>query len=127
MQRGLLVVAAVFGFTAVAMGAFGAHAVADRVTAARLAVFQTGAHYHLVHAVVLLVVAALPLYRPRLQRLAAAAFAVGIGIFSGSLYLLVLTDTAWLGAITPIGGVCLLAGWACLAAAGIGALRDGDR
>ena len=129
MQRGLLIVAAATGFTAVAAGAFGAHAVKDLdwVTPTRLAVWETGADYHLAHAVVLLVCAALPLYQARLQRLACAAFFGGVVIFSGSLYLLVLTDTAWLGAITPIGGLLLLAGWALLAATGVAALRKGTR
>ena len=119
--------AALTGFTAVAAGAFGAHAVRDLdwVTPARMAVWETGAQYHLVHAVVLLVCTVLPLYQPRLQRLAAAAIFSGVVIFSGTLYLLVLTDTPWLGAVTPIGGVLLLIGWALLAAAGGGGAARG--
>lgn len=103
--------AAVLGALAVAAGAFGAHALRDRVPADRLAVWETAARYHLVHAVVLLVLALLPV-PPRLsQRLIAA----GVCVFAGSLYLLVLLDQPLLGAVTPIGGVLLIAGWASLA------------
>ena len=104
-------ISAIVGFLAVALGAFGAHglhAVLERN--ARLPTWETAVLYHLTHAVVLLIIATL---RP----LRAAAFwlmLTGIAIFSGTLYVLALTNVKWLGAITPIGGVCLLAGWLAL-------------
>jgi uncharacterized membrane protein YgdD (TMEM256/DUF423 family) len=73
--------------------------------------WETAAHYHLVHAVVLLVLAT----RSAVAKLPFLLFTAGIVIFSGSLYLLAVTNVKWLGAITPIGGVCLIAGWLALA------------
>ena len=105
----------------VVLGAFGAHGLRARVTPDRLAVFETGVRYHLIHALGLLAVAWAASRWPATWVGAAGwLFVAGIVIFSGSLYLLVLTGTRWLGAITPIGGLCLIAGWAVLA---VGALR----
>lgn len=109
--RSVLILASLFGFAAVAIGAFGAHGLEGRVTPERLAVFEVGAKYQMYHALALLALAG---YVERLGvagKVAAITFVVGILIFSGSLYLLVLLDQGWLGAITPIGGVCLMAGW----------------
>ncbi len=104
--------ACVFGFLGVAAGAFGAHALADRVTPERLDVFETAVRYQLLHAVVLLVVAAVARRWPgSAANWAGWLFVAGIVIFSGSLYLLVLLDVSMLGAITPLGGLALLAGW----------------
>ncbi len=104
--------AALAGFLAVALGAFGAHGLkATLETNGTLAVWQTAALYHLVHAVVLLVLA----QKTAVARVPFALFGAGIVIFSGSLYTLALTNVKWLGAITPLGGVCLLAGWLALA------------
>lgn len=110
----LAAVGAVLGFLGVAAGAFGAHALRDSVTAERLAIFETAARYHLVHALAIL--AAHLLRAP----FAGWAFLAGTIVFSGSLYLLVVLDRSWLGAVTPIGGVLLLAGWAALAVAASG-------
>lgn len=108
--------AAVAGFIAVALGAFGAHGLKNLLeTNGTLAVWQTGALYHLVHSVVLL---GLGLNSQRVARLPFTLFALGIVIFSGSLYLLAVTNVKWLGAITPIGGLCLLGGWLVLAVKG---------
>jgi uncharacterized membrane protein YgdD (TMEM256/DUF423 family) len=105
-------IAAVLGFLAVALGAFGAHGLKPVLVAnGTLATWDTGALYHLVHAAVLL---ALAQRAPR-PRVAFGLFAAGIVIFSGSLYVLAFTNIKWLGAIAPIGGVCLLAGWLALA------------
>jgi uncharacterized membrane protein YgdD (TMEM256/DUF423 family) len=101
-------VGAVLGFLGVAAGAFGAHALREAVTADRLAVFETAVRYQMYHALALLAVGAIGADR------AGWAFLAGTTIFSGTLYLLVLTDRRWLGAITPIGGVLLLAGWVLL-------------
>ena len=104
--------AALAGFLAVALGAFGAHGLkAVLEKNGTLAVWQTAALYHLVHAVVLLVLA----QRAVVPRVAFALFGTGIVIFSGSLYALAVTNVQWLGAITPLGGLCLLAGWLALA------------
>lgn len=100
-------VAAVLGALAVAAGAFGAHGLRDMVTPERLDVWRTGALYHLVHAVVLLGIAS----RPAPRVLPFALLTAGIVLFSGSLYLLVLLDAGWLGAVTPFGGVAFIAGW----------------
>jgi len=102
----------------VALGAFGAHGLRARVTPDLLAVFETGVRYHMYHALALLAVGAVAARVP--SRLAAAAgwlFVAGIGLFSGSLYLLALTGARWLGAVTPLGGACFIAGWTLLALA----------
>lgn len=105
-------ISAVIGFLAVALGAFGAHGLKGLLTRTdMLANWQTAANYHLVHSVVLLLVAS----RERFVKAAWICFAVGVLIFSGSLYLLALTQLKILGRITPIGGVALLAGWLTLA------------
>ncbi|MEO7724083.1 MAG: DUF423 domain-containing protein [Chthoniobacterales bacterium] len=104
--------AAALGFLAVALGAFGAHALKGPLTANQTTeVWKTAVLYHFVHALVLIVLATLP----AANRITAGLFIGGIVIFSGSLYLLALTNMKWLGAITPLGGLCFLAGWFCLA------------
>ncbi|TBU96178.1 DUF423 domain-containing protein [Phytopseudomonas dryadis] len=115
MVRLWLLLAAVAGFSGVALGAFAAHGLKARLTPEHLAVFQTGTHYQLIHALALLGVAILALQAPgRLVNLAGGFFAVGILLFSGSLYLLTLSGIGKLGIVTPFGGVAFLAGWACL-------------
>lgn len=115
MVRLWLLLSAFAGFSGVAMGAFAAHGLKSRLSAEYLAVFQTGTHYQLIHALALLGVAILALVVPgRLVNLAGACFAVGILLFSGSLYALTLSGIAKLGIITPFGGLAFLAGWACL-------------
>ena len=104
--------AALAGFLAVVLGAFGAHGLQPVLEKnGTLAAWQTAALYRLVHAVVLLVLA----QKAAVARLPFALFGAGIVIFSGSLYALALSHVKVLGAITPIGGVCLLAGWMALA------------
>jgi uncharacterized membrane protein YgdD (TMEM256/DUF423 family) len=107
--------ACLLGLVGVAAGAFAAHGLRDVLPPARLDTFQTAVRYQLLHVPVLLVIAILRA-RTRRRALEAAGwlFTAGIGIFSGSLYLLVLLDRPVLGAITPVGGVCLLAGWLVL-------------
>lgn len=112
----LLPLAALLAGLGVVAGAFGAHGLEGSVTPARIDTFETGVRYHLLHAIVLVgigwVMRGDPL--PGLN-VVAILMLIGILIFSGSLYLLVLTDTPWLGAVTPIGGVALIAGWLYLA------------
>lgn len=106
----------------VVLGAFGAHGLRARVAPEMLAVFETGVRYHLIHALGLLAVAWAAARWPGAWAGAAGwLFVAGIVVFSGSLYLLVMTGARWLGAVTPIGGLCLIAGWAVLA---VGALRS---
>lgn len=101
---------------AVGFGAFGAHGLKDRVDAAMLSVWQTGVLYHLVHALGLFVIAWLvERTGSNLLGIAGWIMLAGIILFCGSLYLLVLTDTRALGAITPFGGVCFLLAWALTA------------
>lgn len=115
MARLWLLFAAFAGFTGVALGAFAAHGLKQRLSTEYLAVFQTGTQYQLIHALALLAVGLLALQAPgRLVNLAGAAFALGIVLFSGSLYLLTLSGLGKLGMITPLGGLCFLAGWLCL-------------
>jgi len=117
MTRLTLALGALYGLLAVALGAFGAHGLADRVAAERLVTWGTGADYLGLHALALLAVGALLALRPgsRLLALAAACFALGTLVFSGSLFALVLTGERWWGAITPLGGLTLIAAWALLA------------
>lgn len=112
MRNGWLGVAGLIGFLAVAAGAFGAHGLEGRFTAKQLEHWELAATYQFYHAIVLAVVAVLPACRTR--HVALSALAVGIIIFSGSLYLLAATRVGLFGAITPIGGTALLVGWAAL-------------
>ena len=119
MDRLFLLVAAVGGFVGVAFGAFGAHALQRRVTPERLVTFETGVRYLFVHALALGLVVAVRTWAPdtMASSVAGVAFIVGMLLFSGSLFLLVWLDRPRLGAITPIGGVALLIGWAALVVA----------
>ena len=104
---------AIFGFFGVALGAFGAHGM-DRIFALHPKAshwWETAVFYHLLHTGVMLLTACLQPFPALAWRL----FAAGIVIFSGSLYLLTFTRALWLGAITPLGGLCFLAGWLLLA------------
>jgi uncharacterized membrane protein YgdD (TMEM256/DUF423 family) len=103
---------AVNAFVAIACGAFGAHALKRRLDGERLAVFETGARYHMYHALALIAVSSLVTTRGDAANTAGAFFLAGIVLFSGSLYALALSGVRKLGAITPIGGVCFLLGWA---------------
>jgi uncharacterized membrane protein YgdD (TMEM256/DUF423 family) len=102
--------AGVLGVTGVVLGAFGAHALRARISAEMLEVYRTAVLYHLLHAVALLGVAGLGsgLRRPMLTL---ALFGCGVLIFSGSLYALAITGVRAWGAVTPLGGVALIAGW----------------
>lgn len=119
MDRFFLLAAALGGFVGVAFGAFGAHALQRRVTPERLVTFETGVRYLFVHALALGLVVAVRTWAPDTTASAVAgiAFIAGILLFSGSLFLLVWLDEPKLGAITPVGGVALLIGWAALAIA----------
>lgn len=98
---------------AVAFGAFGAHIVQEMLTPERFDVYQTGVEYHFYHALGLLIAGAVSMHFNNNKWISRSAgfFVAGILIFSGSLYILTLTNTGWLGAITPIGGVAFIMGW----------------
>jgi uncharacterized membrane protein YgdD (TMEM256/DUF423 family) len=113
-------IGAAWGFLAVAMGAFGAHGLKDRLTALdQTANFHTAAQYHMYIALAMVAVGLLQVMGRSGTALTVAgwSFLIGSVIFSGSLYVLSLTGLRWLGAITPIGGVAILVGWAALAVA----------
>jgi uncharacterized membrane protein YgdD (TMEM256/DUF423 family) len=114
VKRGGLGLAGALGFTAVAFGAFGAHGLRGRLSPAMLEVYRTGALYHLVHAVAALAVA-LAAERLRRGRLILSLLTAGVVVFAGSLYALAITGITVLGAVTPLGGLLLLAAWALVA------------
>lgn len=115
-DRHFIIIAALNMIAAVGAGAFGAHGLKQIISPEMLSVWQTGVLYHLVHALGLFIVAFLAArYSTRLFISAGRIMFVGVILFSGSLYLLALTDTRWLGAITPIGGVAFIVAWALVA------------
>lgn len=118
MAQPWLSIGAVGGLLTVALGAFAAHGLGTRIDAELLAIWETATHYLGFHALALLLCGFLLLHRPgvRLIQGAAWGFLIGTLVFSGSLYLLVLTGTRTWGAFTPFGGVALIAAWALLAA-----------
>jgi uncharacterized membrane protein YgdD (TMEM256/DUF423 family) len=126
MERLFLVLSGAYGFLAVALGAFGAHGLKTRLNglpdgAQRLVWWETGAHYHLAHALAI----ALAAYLAARTGSAAATvagfcFAGGVLLFSGSLYVMTLTGTRMLGAVTPFGGLLLLVGWGAVLVAALG-------
>ncbi len=114
------VIGAVLGAVGVAMGAFGAHMLKDRVEPRMLDIWSTATQYQLWHALAVVAVALLIAREggdSTAARVAGGAFIFGVLVFSGSLFLLVLTGKTWLGAITPIGGTALIVGWVALALA----------
>lgn len=118
-----LTASGISGFLAVALGAFGAHGLSSKLEGAadgakRLSWWQTAAHYHLVHALALAVVA-LVLARAPQARFAGVAFTLGTVVFSGSLYAMALGGPRFLGAVTPLGGLAFLVGWAILVWCGV--------
>ena len=116
MDRLFFVLCSLLGGLGVAIGAFGAHAMRGRITEDLLANYETGVRYHFYHALALfaVVVAIQRWPSSTLPVVAGWLFIVGVIIFSGSLYLMAFTGLRWLGAITPIGGVALIAAWVCL-------------
>lgn len=144
MTQGFLAIAAIFGGTAVAAGAFGSHALRTQLSDRALEIFETGVRYQMYHALALLAVGLwlsfITLMAPTVfygnnivtgavvspeqiksvtlwLTIAGYAFIGGILVFSGSLYILSVTNIRWLGAVTPLGGACFLVGWSCLAIA----------
>jgi uncharacterized membrane protein YgdD (TMEM256/DUF423 family) len=125
MSRIFIILSGLLGFTAVALGAFGAHGLRSHLEALpdgvkRLEWWNTAAHYHLVHALALAATAWL-VHRGAgaAAQVAGWSFVVGVTLFSGSLYVMAVTGQSKLGAITPIGGLFFLAGWAAVVVAGL--------
>ena len=124
MSRIFVVLSGLLGFSAVALGAFGAHGLRSRLESIpdgmkRLEWWNTAAHYHLTHALALALAAWLVQRGAGTSAVVAGwSFVGGVALFSGSLYLMTITGQTKLGAITPIGGLCLLVGWGAIAVAG---------
>jgi uncharacterized membrane protein YgdD (TMEM256/DUF423 family) len=124
MSQFFLAIAAIFGGLSVAAGAFGSHALKEKLTDRALAIFETGTRYQMYHALALLLVALLcsssfknlPYEAPPPTLVAAGiAFIAGVVLFSGSLYTLSLANIKWMGAIAALGGAAFIIGWSCLA------------
>jgi len=116
MERRVFAVGTILAGIGVALGAFGAHALKARMSPELLGTFETGVRYQMYHALGLLALAwAISRWPDRRLMPAAWLLFGGTAVFSGSLYLLVLSGTRWLGAITPLGGVALIAGWSWIA------------
>lgn len=120
-MRLFICLGALFGFLGVVLGAFGAHGLQNIVEAKQLAVWHTGVQYQIYHSLALLSASllAVSLVNPRIARWAGWAFVLGILLFSGSLYAIVLLGVKTLGLITPIGGLFFLIGWLLLLLAAI--------
>jgi len=117
-SRKFLVVASVFGFTGVALGAFAAHTLKSTISSDMLSVFDTGVRYQMYHTFALFVVSwFLHVQENRKLTMAAWLFVAGVILFSGSLYVLAMTSIESFGFVTPVGGLCFLGGW-CLAVLG---------
>lgn len=119
MNQLFLIIASISGFLSVALGAFGAHGLKNQLSSEMMTVYQTGVQYHQIHTLALLILAiGLGSSTSPLVTYAGWLFIIGIIVFSGSLYTLAITEIKILGAITPIGGLAFMAGWACLAKLG---------
>ena len=115
MSQIFIVASSLFGFLGVAVGAFGAHALKQQLSPEMLTIFETGARYHLIHAAVLLGIGILAQNRDsKAIKVSGFAMIFGIIVFSGSLYALAVSGVRIFGAITPIGGLSFLVGWAAL-------------
>ena len=112
MQRIVFGIGSILGGLGVALGAFGAHALRDQLSARQLEVFETGVRYQMYHSLALLALAwAIDRWPLRKLQTTAVLLVVGTIVFSGSLQLLAVTDVRWLGAVTPLGGITLILGW----------------
>jgi uncharacterized membrane protein YgdD (TMEM256/DUF423 family) len=109
LERPIVALGAINAALAVAAGAFGAHGLKDRLTPHALEIFETGARYHMYHALAMVLAGVLAARAP------GYAFQIGIVLFSGSLYALALSDVKLLGAVTPLGGLAFIVGWLWLA------------
>ncbi len=116
MDRLFVIVGSFFAMTGIVMGAFGAHLLKERLSSEKLSILEIGIRYQIYHALALFVVAWAISRWPYQSTISVGwLFIMGVLLFSGSLYLIVLTGQRWLGAITPIGGLAMILGWAILA------------
>lgn len=117
MQKVFLTLGSIAMALAVALGAFGAHGLKSKLTTEMLDIFETGVRYHFYHALGLLLIGTIANWLPSSSLLSWSGWLMiaGILIFSGSLYILSISGIRWLGAITPIGGLCFIASWVLLA------------
>ena len=124
MRSSFIVIACLLGLMAVVLGAFGAHALSSSIPESRQATWATAVDYHMFHVLGMLALAAVfrGAQSPWVVR-AQTSFVMGIVLFSGSLYALVLLDIPALGAVTPFGGLCFMLGWLC---AGVAAFTSDD-
>jgi uncharacterized membrane protein YgdD (TMEM256/DUF423 family) len=120
MAKLFIILGSCSGMLAVVFGAFGAHALKGRLDDYALGVYETAVQYHFYHSFALLAVGIIALSQPQTVMLRSSGwlFFIGLLVFSGSLYALSLTGVRWLGAVTPLGGLAFIGGWACLAASG---------
>ena len=118
MAKLFITLASLSGMLAVIFGAFGAHALRSKLDDYAMGVFETAVQYHFYHSLALLAVGVVALSQPQTMLLKSSGwlFLIGILVFSGSLYLLGIAGVRWLGAVTPLGGLAFIGGWACLAA-----------
>jgi uncharacterized membrane protein YgdD (TMEM256/DUF423 family) len=115
MSKTILLTASILLALAVAIGAFGAHGLKSHLSEAMLQTWKTGVEYHFYHALGLLLIGVLSVSMPtHLLNWSALFLFAGIVLFSGSLYILAITGIKWIGAITPLGGICFIAGWLLL-------------
>lgn len=119
MQKLFLTIGGIAMALAVSLGAFGAHGLQGKLSAEMFDIFETGVRYNFYHAIGLLIIGVLAFHLPEtgLLRWSGWLMIAGIVIFSGSLYLLSMSGVRWLGAITPIGGICFIVSWILLAIA----------
>ena len=119
MNKRFFIIAALSGALSVALGAFAAHGLKPRLDAHMLANWETGVRYQFYHTFALFIAAWMTAHLPDCKgaRIAGWLFAAGIVLFSGSLYVMALTNMRWLGMITPFGGIAFVAGWILLAIA----------
>ncbi len=115
-MKSIIIIGVLLAGLAVLLGAFGAHGLKTKVSPEDLTVFETAVKYHMSHALGLILIGLLGFHFPeQIIQIPAYLIMAGMLIFSGSLYILVVTGTRWLGAITPLGGLSLIAGWLLLA------------
>lgn len=119
MIRFAITAGAIFAGISVILGAFGAHAIADTVSSQRIETWQTAAKYLMTHGQALILVGILAHVFKQMFTWTVILLFAGASVFCSSLFLLVITDTAWLGAIAPIGGALMISGWAALAVNGL--------
>ena len=111
-MKSLLIIGAVFAAFSVLLGAFGAHFLKNRLSIEDLAIFETAVRYQIYHSLGIMIMGVASFYIPHnLISLPSYFMIFGTIIFSGTLYLIVFTNLRWMGAITPVGGLCLILGW----------------